>query len=258
MGLAGLYLIEDDEERALGVPGGAHDVPLLIQDRLFAPDGSLLYKTVNHLAARGGTLLVNGAPWPRLDVATRKYRFRIVNGSNATPLRLRLSSGVPLIQVATDGGLLPSPVSCEQIPLAMAERVEIIIDLSRYPVGTRLVLQNLNTEGVAGAIASEVMQVKVSRAERDDRALPSRLADVPALDRSTQYAPGAVCSRREHRSGSCRSRIGESTVRRSTLATPSPRRHTATSRSGALPTRSSWAFSAWSILSISTWSPSWC
>jgi FtsP/CotA-like multicopper oxidase with cupredoxin domain len=184
MGLAGLYLIEDDEERVLGLPDGACDVPLLIQDRLFADDGSLVYKTVNHLAARGGTILVNGAPWPRLDVAARKYRFRIVNGSNATPLRLALSSGDPLIQIATDGGLLPAPVLCREIPLAMAERVEVIIDFSRYPVGANLVLQNLNTAGVSGAISDEVMQFHVAREERDDRALPTRLADLQPLDRS--------------------------------------------------------------------------
>jgi FtsP/CotA-like multicopper oxidase with cupredoxin domain len=86
-------------------------VPVLIQDRLFASDGSFQYRMVNHLGAKSGTMLVNGAPWPGLDVSTRLYRFRIVNGSNATPLRLALSSGDPLIQIATDGGFgpLPSP-----------------------------------------------------------------------------------------------------------------------------------------------------
>jgi spore coat protein A, manganese oxidase len=184
MGLAGLYLIEDDEERALDLPDGDDDVPLLIQDRLFAPDGSFRYKTVNHLAAQGGTMLVNGAPWPRLDVTTRKYRFRIVNGSNATPLRLALSSGDPLIQIATDGGLLPAVVPCRDIPLAMAERVEVIVDFSRYAVGTKVVLQNLNTAGVAGSISNEIMQFHVTREERDDRTLPARIAELQPLFRS--------------------------------------------------------------------------
>jgi spore coat protein A, manganese oxidase len=184
MGLAGLYLIEDDEERALGLPDGDDDVPLLIQDRQFASDGSFKYRTVNHLAASGGTMLVNGAPWPRLDVTTRKYRFRIVNGSNATPLRLALSSGDPLIQIATDGGLLSAPVPCRDIPLAMAERVEVIIDFSRHAVGTKVVLQNLDTAGVRGPISNEIMRFHVTREERDDRILPARLADVQPLLRS--------------------------------------------------------------------------
>jgi spore coat protein A len=184
MGLAGLYLLEDDDERSLRLPEGRYDVPLLIQDRLFASDGSFHYKMVNHLGAKSGTMLVNGAPWPRLDVSTRPYRFRIVNGSNATPLRLALSSGDPLIQIATDGGLLPGPVACRQIPLAMAERVEVVIDFSRHSVGTDIVLQNLNTRGATGSISNEIMQFHVDRVERNGRTIPTRLAGNDALDRS--------------------------------------------------------------------------
>jgi spore coat protein A len=191
MGLSGLYLLEDEGERSLGLPDGPYDVPLLIQDRLFGSDGSFHYRMVNHLGAKSGMLLVNGAPWPRLDVSTRTYRFRIVNGSNATPLRLALSSGDPLIQIATDGGLLPAPVMCRQIPLAMAERVEVIIDFSRHSVGTDIVLQNLNTRGASGSISNEIMQFHVARVERDGRVIPARLAESEALDRSA-----AVCTRR--------------------------------------------------------------
>ena len=181
MGLAGLYLLEDDEERSLDLPDGPYDVPLLIQDRVFASDGSFQHKVMNHFGAKSGTMLVNGAPWPRLDVSTRKYRFRLVNGSNATPLRLALSSGDPLIQIATDGGLLPTPVVCGQIPLAMAERVEVILDFSQHSVGTNIVLQNLNTRGATGSISSEIMQFHVARVERDGRAVPARLAESEAV-----------------------------------------------------------------------------
>jgi len=38
-GLTGLYLIRDGEEVALGLPGGAHEIPLLIQDRNLEADG---------------------------------------------------------------------------------------------------------------------------------------------------------------------------------------------------------------------------
>jgi spore coat protein A len=184
MGLAGLYLLEDDEERLLGLPEGPYDVPLLVQDRRFAPDGSFQYEMANHVGARSGVMLVNGAPWPRLDVSTRAYRFRIVNGSNATPLRLALSSGDPLIQIATDGGLVPVPVPCREIPLAMAERVEVIVDFSRHSIGTDIVLQNLNTRGATGPISSQIMQFHVGRLDRDGRAIPTRLADSDGLDRS--------------------------------------------------------------------------
>jgi spore coat protein A len=185
MGLAGLYLVHDDEEQSLGLPSGPYDVPLFIQDRKFAPDGSLSYQTLNHLGAKGGVILVNGAPWPHMEVAARKYRFRIVNACNATPLRLALSSGQPLLQIATDGGLLPSPVRCPNIPLVMAERTEIVIDFSIYPVGTKLILQNLNIARQTGPIAREIMLFHVVRQEPDDSVVSERLCEFEPIDPAT-------------------------------------------------------------------------
>src|SRR4029077_2032332 len=49
-GLAGFYFIRDTVEDSLNIPKGRFEIPLLIQDRLFNPDGSLLYPTVT-----GGT-----------------------------------------------------------------------------------------------------------------------------------------------------------------------------------------------------------
>ena len=37
-GLAGLFLVSDDEEAALGLPAGAQDLPLVLQDRTFDAD----------------------------------------------------------------------------------------------------------------------------------------------------------------------------------------------------------------------------
>lgn len=42
-GLAGLVLVGDDEEAALDLPGGAHDLPLVIQDRTFDDDNQFVY-----------------------------------------------------------------------------------------------------------------------------------------------------------------------------------------------------------------------
>jgi FtsP/CotA-like multicopper oxidase with cupredoxin domain len=181
MGLAGLYLLEDDSETSLRLPRGAFDIPLLIQDRRFDSRGRFVYDTFHRLAAKGGTMLVNGAPWPRLDVAARKYRFRIVNGSNATPLRIALSSGRPLMQIATDGGLLPQPLTVPSIPLSMAERVEVVVDFSEYPVGSQVVLRNLNTSDVSGPLSDEILRFDVVRTEPDDSVLPARLSEIPAI-----------------------------------------------------------------------------
>jgi FtsP/CotA-like multicopper oxidase with cupredoxin domain len=108
MGLAGLYLIDDEEQRTLNLPTAEYDVSLVIQAKQFRRDGSMVYDPgfTSVLGARSNTILVNGVPWPRFEIAARKYRFRILNPSNATSLRLALSSGQPLLQIGTDWGLL--------------------------------------------------------------------------------------------------------------------------------------------------------
>jgi spore coat protein A, manganese oxidase len=140
LGLAGFYIVQDDVEDSLPLPKGAYDVPLLLQDRLFAADGSLAFNPVGHVLTPGDTILVNGTPWPRFEVANRKYRFRILNGSNSRVFKLALSTGQPFVQIGTDGGLLPAPVESPAIPLAMAERAEVAIDFSIYPIGTQIAL----------------------------------------------------------------------------------------------------------------------
>ncbi len=151
-GLAGIYLIRDKCERLLDLPKGKYEVPLLIQDRSFNPDGSLFYPSQPTPPVPGvdpsiipgflgDTILVNGKVWPYLEVEPRRYRFRFLNGSNDRFYRLYLSSGEPLIQIGTDGGFLESPVEVQQLILAPAERADIIIDFSKLQ-GKNVVLLN--------------------------------------------------------------------------------------------------------------------
>jgi len=177
MGLAGLYLLKGDSDVDAQLPNGRYDIPLMLQDRAFTNDSELDYDHDRHHGAAGTMMLVNGVPWPVLEVASRKYRFRILNASNATPVRLALSSHQPLVQVATEQGLLPAPVTLSSIGLAMAERVEVIIDFSLYPVGSRLVLLNTRGDGALGRI----IRFDVVRKERDDSRVPERLAEFEPL-----------------------------------------------------------------------------
>jgi spore coat protein A, manganese oxidase len=180
MGLAGLYIIEDDREAELGLPSAGFDVPLILQDRSFGHDGNFVYHAgrAGRIGAQGAVVLVNGVPWPRFEVATRKYRFRILNGSNATAFELALGNKRPLVQIATDGGLLSMPVECTSIPLAMAERTEVIVDFSGYPLGTQIVLTNVGGEGPK----SEIMRFDVTREEHDENTIPAKLANFEPLD----------------------------------------------------------------------------
>ena len=180
MGLAGLYLLKEDSEIEGQLPNGPHDVPLVLHDRAFTADGELDYDHDAHHGATGRVMLVNGAPWPVLEVAARKYRFRILNASNATAMRLALSTHHPLIQIGSDQGLLAAPVVLPTIGLAMAERVEIVVDFSVYPLGTRVVLENRRRDGPLRSI----MRFDVVRTARDDSTVPERLSEFEPLRRS--------------------------------------------------------------------------
>jgi spore coat protein A, manganese oxidase len=153
MGLAGNYFIRDANEDALNLPKFPYEVSLLIQDRQFLADGNLFYPSVDdtnptapvptHLPEFfGDTILVNGKAWPVLDVEPRKYRFRVLNGSDARFYDMFLSSGQPFIQIGSDLGLLNSPVPLPQLSVAPGERADIIIDFSGFQ-GQQIVLRNV-------------------------------------------------------------------------------------------------------------------
>jgi len=178
-GLAGFYIVEDDEELSLPLPKGDCDVPLVLQDRRFNMDGSLMYDTFGHEGIQGDIMLVNGVPWPRMEVSTRKYRFRILNGSNARPFQLALSNGDPLIVIGTDGGLLAEPVAVRNLPLAMAERAEVVVDFSRVPVGSKIFLMNTRERPER----QQLMRFDVTHRESDNASVPSRLSDPGFLSR---------------------------------------------------------------------------
>jgi spore coat protein A len=184
MGLFGAYLIEDDIEAGLNLPSGAYDVPLIIQDRAFRVDGSLLYSPDTMHGAMGDVILVNGVAQPRFEVANRKYRLRILNGSNARDYELALSSGQPFVQIATDGGLLPRPVRRTTIPLFPFERVEVVVDFSEVPVGSQVILRNESEVGRTG----QLMLFDVARQEADPSSVPPDLRPLERLEEGSASA----------------------------------------------------------------------
>jgi spore coat protein A len=91
MGLAGLYLIRDAIEDAIDLPAGTYELPLVLQDRKFNPDGSLYYPPTWQDHFFGDKVMVNGKVWPYLNVDQGKYRFRVLNGSNSRVYTLTLN-----------------------------------------------------------------------------------------------------------------------------------------------------------------------
>jgi len=159
-GLAGFFLNfdeldsvlgeEDPNPRALRLPGRMNgqvrefDIPIVIQDRLFDQNGFLVFDTFDHNGFLGDKFVLNGKIQPFLTVKRRKYRFRFLNGSNARFYQLFLRNGVPFdFIIAADDHLLPRPLpSVRSFRIAPAERVEVVIDFSRYASNTEIILEN--------------------------------------------------------------------------------------------------------------------
>ncbi|MDQ3952751.1 MAG: multicopper oxidase family protein [Actinomycetota bacterium] len=178
-GLAGLYVIEDPAEAEYNLPSGKYDVPLVLQDRKFRRNGTLKFEK-SHDDVFGSVFLVNGRPAPFFEVANRKYRFRILNASNSRGYELALSSGEPLVQIASDQGLLAAPTAAATIPLWTGERAEVVVDFSKYPVGTRVVLGD-RRDPADPASTVPLVAFDVTREEADDSSLPPMFRPIQRL-----------------------------------------------------------------------------
>jgi len=174
-GMAAFYFIRDQFDTGLannplGLPAGNFEVELMIQDRQFDTNGQLFFPDSNADPSLvdgppsnpkihpfwipeffGDVMCVNGRSWPFLAVEPRRYRFRLVNGSNARFLRMGLvdaasgATGPAMYEIGTDGGLLDTPVKLlgqaepvsdgtptptTRVFIAPSERSDLIIDFA--------------------------------------------------------------------------------------------------------------------------------
>jgi len=163
-GLAGFYNLRDPAvESALNLPSGKYEVPIAIQDRMFTADGQLYYPSTPPLAGQpnpsilpeffGDHILVNGEAWPFLNVEPRKYRFRLLNGSDSRVYTLRLSSGTSFTQIGGDQGYLPAPVTLTQLTIAPGERADVIVDFAGLQGQQVIIRNNAKTPFPSGTAA---------------------------------------------------------------------------------------------------------
>jgi len=143
-GLAAQYHIHDPLEQSLGIPQGEFDVALMLSDATFNKDGSLLFSLANQTGLWGDVMLVNGRPWPLMQVKRRKYRFRLCAAALSRSFGIALDTGEKFAVIATDAGLMPAPVLTDNLKMMSGERYEIIIDFAKYAPGTRVVMNNVN------------------------------------------------------------------------------------------------------------------
>lgn len=181
-GLSGAYLLTDDLEQSLPLPSGQYDIPIALRDARFDAQGQLVF-VMDDIPGRT-TLLANGRPQPYLEVAARKYRLRLLNSSNMRFFHLRLADGSAITQIASDGGLLPTPHTTDALWLSPGERADIVVDFGRYPVGTELVLQNTVGPGTPEEIG-QVLRFDIVRTAADPSSVPDRLRTLPAPPATT-------------------------------------------------------------------------
>lgn len=178
-GLAGFYLLRDAVEEKLKLPKGKYEIPLIIQDRSFREDGSIFYPTTLDppfplpvpdplplpnptitLGYVGNTIVVNGKLWPYLEVEPRKYRFRLLNGSNRRSYTLRLDNEASFYQIGTDGGFIEATKELKTFELTPAERMDLIIDFSQQENEEILLLNE--DEEFADDHTNVILQFKVT------------------------------------------------------------------------------------------------
>jgi len=220
LGLAGLFIVEDDEElalqKALDLKFGETDIPLVLQDRKFDDQGGLVYAPTADERFHGhyGTeVLVNLTPRPHFHVATRLYRFRVLNGSNARLYRLAFRHGERLLDytvIGTDGGLLDRPRTVREAFLAPGERLDVLLDLRAAARGDAVTLVSLpfdamhmetrqqsshhghaaHTDTADGA-EIELLRIRVQNKTRYDRDVPKSLSRIEAAQESP-YSPRLI------------------------------------------------------------------
>jgi FtsP/CotA-like multicopper oxidase with cupredoxin domain len=180
-GMAGFYLLRDEFDTGvpgtgLNLPAEPYEIELAIQDRMFDTNGQLLFPDVGINPTMhpywmpeffGDVICVNGKSWPFLNVEPRRYRFRLVNGSNARFYNLFFTAPGPIIyQIGSDGGLLDAPVKLPQLLIGTGERADIIVDFSAFAGQTLLLKNNAkapfpNGAPAQGATTGQIMQFRV-------------------------------------------------------------------------------------------------
>jgi spore coat protein A, manganese oxidase len=203
-GLAGAYLIRDaqdtgEADNPLGLPAGAYEIPLVLQDKTFNADGSMFYPDVGVTAYHpnwvpeffGDVPVVNAKIWPFVEVEPRRYRLRIVNGSQSRFYNLQFAnenSGRALLftQIGTEGGFLRTPVPMTALLIAPGERADLIVDFAGQRNASFIVTNNARAPYPMGGRAglAQLLKFRVSKALRgSDGTTPAVSLQLPPLGR---------------------------------------------------------------------------
>lgn len=191
-GLAGMFLLHDPEERALGLPSayGVDDIPVIVQDTGFSSDGRREAPARGYAGGLGDELLVNGTRGPYLEATAELVRLRLLNASTARTYGFTWSDDRPVELIATDGGLLEASVALDRVVLSPGERAEVLV---RLTPGERVVLRSEMTAEAAGMVgpvsamngntdAFDVLELRAADTLDAAAPVPERLASIAPYD----------------------------------------------------------------------------
>ncbi len=189
-GLAGLVIINDTVEAALNLPAGIYEIPLVIQDKRLNASGITYSPDMGEVMSgyMGETIITNGEAFPYTDVATRYYRLRILNGSNARIYNLALSNNADLIIIGNDGGLLKNPAAVKTVLLAPGERLDVLVNFAGLTIGTEVYLESRMFENAGSAQGKQgfkIIKFKVTQTVTDNFTLPVSLSAVYSIPASS-------------------------------------------------------------------------
>ncbi len=194
LGIAGMLIVDDDEQDALNLPVSEYEIPLVLQDRRVDAAGAIVpYGDPDTMEGLiGNEPFGNGVHRPQLEVESALYRFRILNGSNARIFRLARNDNKNLIIIGNDAGLIERPARVDYIDISPGERVDVLMDLRNASVGDRILLGSrafMINDGLAReeqlqrqGHPMELMQLVVTRKGKGKQQIPERLLRIEGPD----------------------------------------------------------------------------
>lgn len=187
-GIAGLFLIDDDESINIDLPKeyGIDDIPLVFQDRRFDENAQFIHKQSMHdimMGVTGNIFLINGVIDPYIELSPKTVRLRLLNGANARFYSFVFEDDRSFYQVAGDSSFLPKPTKMNRLILSPGERAEIIVDLSDKAGQEILFADSLSKRSL--------LKIKVRNESTQKFNIPEKLTNI------TEYKDLGSAKRRE-------------------------------------------------------------
>ncbi|CAM4276339.1 multicopper oxidase domain-containing protein [Nocardia ninae] len=184
-GLAGMFLLDDEVSESLPLPSnyGVDDLPVIVQDVKFRrAELDMSHAMFRDVGFLGDQTMVNGTLTPYREVGDELIRLRLLNASTARVYTFGFDDERQFSLIATDGGLLESPLALDRLQLSPGERAEIVV---RVRPGERTMLRSNKLDAglsfwtqrfAGGDDTFDILELRAAGALRPSPELPAALA----------------------------------------------------------------------------------